>query len=144
MPQLDISTYSSQLFWLFVTFFTFLFVCNFFIVPNFRKNIDGRNEHISKELEISESNRFKATEILSSVNKRFESVKSEINDKTRDEKNRLFKEFIDARDAVRNDVKSRLKSSLQDIKKSSSKLDTVVSDDFVNDLVSLLELKYKK
>jgi len=144
MPQLDISTYSSQLFWLFVTFSVFLFISVFFIVPRFNRNIESRDNQIAKEGEESESNRFKATEILSSVNKRFESVKSEINDKTRNEKNRIFKGFIEERDKIRDEAKAKLRSSLDEIKKSVADTDIGISEEFVNDIVSLLELKYKK
>jgi len=144
MPQLDISTYSSQLFWLFLTFILFLLVSIFLVVPRFKRNIENRNNQIEKEGIESESNRFKATEILSSINKRFESVKSEINDKTRDEKNRLFKNFIEKRDKIRDETKIKLRSSLDDIKLSVDETDIYISEEFVNDMVSLLELKYRK
>jgi len=144
MPQWDISTYSSQLFWLFLTFILFLLVSIFLVVPRFKRNIENRNNQIEKEGIESESNRFKATEILSSINKRFESVKSEINDKTRDEKNRLFKNFIEKRDKIRDETKIKLRSSLDDIKLSVDETDIYISEEFVNDMVSLLELKYRK
>lgn len=144
MPQLDISTYSSQLFWLFVSFLLFVSICTFFILPRFTKNLDGRKSIIADDLKKSEMNKYKASEILSSVNERFDSLKSELDDKFRNEKNELFKNFIDKKDKIKSETKIKLRSAIAEVESNATNLRNEISEQFVDDLVKQLELKCKK
>lgn len=144
MPQLDISTYSSQLFWLFISFLLFVSVCTFVILPRFTKNLDGRKSIIADNLNKSEMNRYKASEVLSSVNKRFDSLKSELDDKFRNEKNELFKNFIDKKDKIKSETKIRLRSAIAEVESSAANLSSEISEQFVDNLVKQLELKCRK
>ena len=51
MPQFDISTYASQIFWLFVSFTLLLGVMAGYVLPRFHHIMKQRNNHI-KQLEI--------------------------------------------------------------------------------------------
>lgn len=144
MPQLDISTYSSQLFWLFVSFLLFVSICTFFILPKLTKNLDGRKSIIANDLKKSEMNRYKASEILSSVNERFDSLKSELDDKFRNEKSELFKNFIDKKDKIKSETKIKLRSAIAEVESNAANLRDEISEQFVDDLVKQLELKCKK
>lgn len=144
MPQLDISTYSSQLFWLFVNFVLFLSICTFFILPRFSKNLNNRKSIIEQNYKISEMNKYKASEIISSVNKRFDSLKTELNDKFRNKRNELFKTFIEQKDKIKSDTKNKLRSSIAEIESNAKDLSNEISVQFIDDLVKQLELKCKK
>ena len=144
MPQLDISTYSSQLFWLFVNFVLFLSICTFFILPRFSKNLNHRKSIIEQNYKISEMNKYKASEILSSVNKRFDSLNTELNDKFRNKRNELFKTFIEQKDKIKSDTKNKLRSSIAEIESNAKDLSNEISVQFIDDLVKQLELKCKK
>ena len=50
MPQLDISTYTSQLFWLCVSFFTMLFIMSKFIIPKVGDILAQRQRKIDSYL----------------------------------------------------------------------------------------------
>jgi len=51
LPQLDISTYPSQIFWLVVSFFLFYALCAIIIVPRIRKLIKTRRSYITSMME---------------------------------------------------------------------------------------------
>jgi F-type H+-transporting ATPase subunit b len=48
MPQFDFSTYSGQIFWLFVSFFIFVIAMVRFVLPRFRRIIQQRDNHIEQ------------------------------------------------------------------------------------------------
>jgi F-type H+-transporting ATPase subunit b len=50
MPQLDVSTYPGQLFWLFVSFFLLWFVLHVWLVPRFSRIFEKRRKHIEQLL----------------------------------------------------------------------------------------------
>jgi F-type H+-transporting ATPase subunit b len=50
MPQLDISTYPGQLFWLFISFFFLWFVLHIWLVPRFSTIFEKRRKHIEQLL----------------------------------------------------------------------------------------------
>lgn len=50
MPQLDVTTYPSQLFWLFVTFFALYFILSNLVIPKVSKFIVERTEAIDGKL----------------------------------------------------------------------------------------------
>ena len=51
MPQLDVSTFTSQLFWLCVCFFSMLFIMSRFIVPKIAEVVEQRRHRIDGYLE---------------------------------------------------------------------------------------------
>ena len=60
MPQLDVSTYPSLIFWLILTFgFTFL-VLKFFITPKLSEILNQRKERVSADLFAAKSSREEA------------------------------------------------------------------------------------
>src|SRR6266702_657333 len=50
MPQLDLSTYVPQLFWLFVTFIVFYVLMKRLAVPQVARAIDARRERLDSDL----------------------------------------------------------------------------------------------
>lgn len=52
MPQFDITTYSAQLFWLFLNFVLLLSVLGFFVLPRYRKGFHLRQESLAKDQEV--------------------------------------------------------------------------------------------
>ena len=54
MPQLDPSSYISQIFWLTVTFLSLWFLMSVFIIPKIKNVIDEREQKIAEYIEKAE------------------------------------------------------------------------------------------
>lgn len=77
MPQLDITTYTSQLFWLFITF-SFMYVLLVkFALPNIRELLQARQDRISKDFEKSEKATLEAEAVRQEYTKALEKTHSE-------------------------------------------------------------------
>lgn len=55
LPQLDLATFPSQAFWLFVTFFTIYVVVKSVIMPQIGGTLDARDAHIESQLREAET-----------------------------------------------------------------------------------------
>jgi len=79
MPQLDSSSFVSQIFWLAITFFTLWFVMSFFIVPRIGEIIDERRHKIDTDIQKAEKVNQKALHILNRYETMLEKANEEIN-----------------------------------------------------------------
>ncbi len=64
MPQLDPSTYTSQLFWLVVTFVVLYFILAKLILPQIGETLDRRQAHIDHDLERATDLQTEAKDVL--------------------------------------------------------------------------------
>ncbi len=78
MPQLDPSSYISQIFWLTVTFLSLWFVMSVFIIPKIKNIIDEREQKIAEYIGKAESINKQANDAL----KRYEKAVSEAKNRT--------------------------------------------------------------
>ena len=78
MPQLDPSSYISQIFWLTVTFLSLWFLMSVFIIPKIKNVIDEREQKIAEYIEKDERLKKKENDAL----KRGETAIAEAKEKT--------------------------------------------------------------
>ena len=78
MPQLDPSSYISQIFWLTVTFLSLWFLMSVFIIPKIKNVIDEREQKIAEYIEKAERINKQANDAL----KRYETAIAEAKEKT--------------------------------------------------------------
>ena len=132
MPQLDVSTYPSLIFWLILTFgFTFL-VLKFFITPKLSEILNQRKERISADLFAAKSAREEAENskmgqersISNAKNKAnkivkdaIEKTKIKLQETEKKAKERLTKNLLEA------------KKNISDAKNKSLKNITIISTD---------------
>ena len=64
LPQMDISTFPSQIFWLVVTFSILYIFMWKFVIPNLRITIEERKDKISDDINEAEKLKSEAEEIL--------------------------------------------------------------------------------
>ena len=64
MPQLDISTYPSQLFWLAVSFTLLFLLMNWIVIPRIGQVLERREQRIRDDLSRAETVRAEAEQIL--------------------------------------------------------------------------------
>ncbi len=116
MPQLDVSTYPSLIFWLILTFgFTFL-VLKFFITPKLSEILNQRKERISADLFSAKSAREEAENSKISQEKSISSAKNKANKIVKDaiEKTKLKLQETEKK------AKERLTKNLLDAEKNIS------------------------
>lgn len=102
MPQLDVSTYISQLFWLVICFFSLYFIMAKLIIPRIADIIDQRHKKIDDYLDKAMSIEKQAEESLQKYQDALEKATNEANqaiEKTQQELNDLIKNKQDELDA---------------------------------------------
>jgi len=75
MPQLDFSTFSSQVFWLIISFALMLTIMRFLVVPRISSIIDQRNRHIENYIRKAEKLQEQALSSLNKYNAAIEQAK---------------------------------------------------------------------
>ena len=85
MPQLEITTYPSQIFWLVVSFVILYLIMSRFIIPKISSVIKSRESEIKNNIHISEQ-MYRDTEI---INNEYEEIKKNIEDEAREIINHL-------------------------------------------------------
>ena len=96
MPQLDTSTFDSQIFWLLVCFFSMLFIMSKFIVPRIRETIELRQKKIDDNLEQARAIKEKAEISLQKYEKALNNATEKANESLLKTKAEL-KTFIEKR-----------------------------------------------
>lgn len=89
MPQLDPSSFVSQIFWLTITFLSLVFVMSVFIVPRIASIIDERHQKINSDIQKAEKINQKAANILKRYETAIENAKNEIDKKISQEKEQI-------------------------------------------------------
>lgn len=79
MPQLDPTWYASQLFWLFVSFFTLLFVMANFIAPKIADILARRQNKIDEYIDKAAETKRRAEESLAKYNEALSNATREAN-----------------------------------------------------------------
>lgn len=88
MPQLDYTTYSSQIFWLLLNFAILLFVTSKFILPRLKSIIDERNNNINSNLKQLES----LKDEIEQINVKIKNIKEESAAKYKEEIKKALQE----------------------------------------------------
>ena len=143
MPQLDISTYLPQLFWLLVTFLVFVYVCANYFIPIIGKRVNDRKFAINKKTEEAEMNKYKASEVLESTNRDYNETLLLLDNEKREKKNELFRDFSAKKESVRETAKARLKKGLAEVSTEISEAEKSLNGE-VAELVKMLEDKIVK
>ena len=81
MPQLEPSSFVSQIFWLTITFLTLWFVMSCFIVPRIASIIDERQQKIDTDIQKAEKISQKAADILKRYETALQKAQTEIDEK---------------------------------------------------------------
>jgi F-type H+-transporting ATPase subunit b len=108
MPQLDISTYASQLFWLCICFFTMLFIMSKLIIPRLDDIMKKRHERIDGTLAKAEKAHDKAEAAI----KRYEEALEQATQKAGKSLEKAQKELKELIDRKSNDVSLRMASKV--------------------------------
>ena len=93
MPQLEFSTFSSQIFWLIISFALMLIMMRFLIVPRISSIIDQRNRYIENYIRKAEKLQEQALASLDKYNEAIEKAKMQAEQKNKENEAEI-NEFI--------------------------------------------------
>ena len=139
LPQLEIFTYSSQIFWLLITFSILYFSLSRIFLPNIQNLLKRREEYIEEikkeTLKEEESILFLDEEhknLVKEVQEKAAQVIHSANNKAHEiaiSNNELIQENIDAlKKDIRNTIKNKLDNSKIDLKSDSDEILKIISD----------------
>lgn len=102
LPQLDVSTYPSQLFWLFVTFAILYVIFSMKTLPEISSTLEGRQEHIKSELDQAERSKSQAEDVQRAYEENLEKARlasgkemSNVQDEMLKKSEDVYKKFLD-------------------------------------------------
>ncbi|MEQ8587868.1 MAG: F0F1 ATP synthase subunit B' [Thalassobaculaceae bacterium] len=83
LPQLDVSTYPTQIFWLFVSFALLYFVMSKVAIPRIADVLEERQERIEDDIETADRLRAEAEAVKAEYEKAVADARSEAHDRVR-------------------------------------------------------------
>ena len=112
LPQMDISTFPSQIFWLIVTFSILYIFMWKFVIPKLRNTIEERKDKISYDIDEAEQLRSEAKEILYKYESEMTSLNQESSKIISDAKKKS-NEYIEK---LKKDNETKINSMVEDSK----------------------------
>lgn len=108
MPQLDPTWYASQLFWLFVSFFTLLFVMANFIAPKIADILARRQNKIDEYIDKAAETKRRAEESLAKYNEALSNATREANASLERIKRELEAEIVSKQDELAKRLRKKV------------------------------------
>ena len=139
MPQLEPSSFISQIFWLTISFFSLWFVMSFFIVPRIVAIIDERQQKIDTDIQKAEKVNQKALDILKRYETTLEKAQDEIDEKVSFQK----AEIEAAAELKKAEISQYLSQKIIDNEKliKKEREETLLSAEKIADQISEMILK---
>ncbi len=113
MPQLDVGTYLSQLFWLVITFGFLYVLATRLILPRIGQTLETRRRRITDDLEMAERLRRQAEEALAERERLLAESRGKAHQLVQSEKERITAEL----DAKRRELESELAARISTAEK---------------------------
>ena len=149
LPQLDIETYASQIFWLIVTFIVLYFLVAKIAMPRIAEVLEGRQERIEDDLDKAETLKKEAYLVRVEYEKALSSAREEAHEATRRAQEEIAKHGAEVEALANKKVVNMLKDAEDRIEaartEASSEKETVtdtleqnVARDIIGDNVKKL------
>jgi F-type H+-transporting ATPase subunit b len=111
LPQLDIETYASQIFWLIVTFIVLYFLVAKIAMPRIAEVLEGRQEKIEDDLDKAETLRKEAYLVRVEYEKALSSAREEAHEATRRAQEEIAKHGAEVEALANQKVVNMLKNA---------------------------------
>ena len=132
LPQLDISTWTSQIFWLVLTFAVLYFALSRFILPNLRDTIGNRTDRIADDLDSASRMKLEAEEAEKAYEQLLRDARakaSNVAESTRQSLDAEIQSELDAADAEADRESELAETRIREIKMAAiANIDAVVAD----------------
>lgn len=153
MPQLDPSSYASQIFWLFICFFAMMFIMSTFIVPKIADTRQRRDNKIDSYLHKAEELQQKTEaaikryeEALNAASQKasvaLEETKDELNQVISKKQAELDKKLQKQIQAGEREINSEKEAALKEIKSVSTELTMEILRKLKIDNVKTADIKH--
>ncbi len=146
MPQLDASTFTSQLFWLVICFFTMLFIMSKFITPKIADILAQRQRKIDEYLNKAHETKQQAEEALERYHTALAEARQQAETELEETKRRLNEEITRRQEELEQRLQKKIvagEKSIAERKEQALKDVRELSAGLAEELVSRLDLKQK-
>lgn len=139
MPQFDINTYYSQIFWLIITFsLLYIFVCKF-IVPNIERVLNNRQSNIQDNIAKADALALEVEKLNKSYNEEVTRISTEIDKLKKEKIDSLEVEFSIKKSNVEQNLLKLINQNIKDIKLVAEKFRTSKIDATIMLAASIIE-----
>ena len=124
MPQFNAKSFSSQLFWLIITFTALYITITYFILPRIRENIRLRKNKIANDLDRAENIKAEIENMISQSNIKLEEAKSQAQKMIKEAILRSNKEYDNQIDTIKKQIVNmqiKAEKNITEYKKSLEK-----------------------
>lgn len=132
LPQLDLSTWTSQIFWLVLTFGVLYFALSRFILPNLRNTLASRSDRIADDLDSATRMKVEAEDAGKAYEQSLKTARakaSNVAESTRQSLDAEIQLELDAADADAERESDIAEAHIREIKtKALSNIDAVAAD----------------
>lgn len=144
MPQLDITYFPTQIFWLCVFFILFTYVLWKAILPGIKFSLDQRSHHISAMSTKSENDSKAAMEIRTTAEDQVRTHRANIDMRLKEISSKVTKKLSAKRTALGNEYKVKIRQGFKEIQDSALKIEeSIIKEDLMN-LVKLASERITK
>jgi len=141
MPQLDVSTYASQLFWLAITFFSLYLILARIAIPKISTTLAERNHKISGSLECANKIKIEAEEMISEYEETLAQARTEARERYTSAAQTITQEIsaqqkksVDALNAKLHDAENTILKAKVAVKKELEKQTLELAADILQKL----------
>lgn len=132
LPQFDVSTWGSQIFWLFLTFTVLYFALSRFILPKLRDTIANRSDRIADDLDSASRMKLEAEEAEKAYETSLRDARAKalnVAESTRQSVDAEIQRELDAADAEAERESEVAEARIRDIKNAAlANIDAVAAD----------------
>ena len=148
MPQLDLTTWPTQIFWLIISFTSFFIIIRFLITPKIKNVIDNRNLQIESDIEQSKKINAKIINIREEYDKSILEAKEKALQQTKEAINfanvEIEKKELEISKKIENKFKNHEKQLLNEKLKIKQNLEKLVIDTTISTVSKITDINLKK
>ena len=148
MPQLDLTTWPTQIFWLIISFTSFFIIIRFLITPKIKNVIDNRSLQIESDIEQSKKINAKIINIREEYDKSILEAKEKLLQQTKEAINfanvEIEKKELEISKKIENKFKNHEKQLLNEKLKIKQNLEKLVIDTTISTVSKITDINLKK
>lgn len=139
MPQFDIATYYSQIFWLIITFgLLYIFVYKF-ITPKAEEIFNNRQTNIQDNITQADTLTLEAEKLNKYYNEEVDKTNTEIDRLKKEKIDSLESEFLIKKKNLEQDLKNSINQNIEDINLAAKQFRTNKSEAIIKLAVNIIE-----
>lgn len=141
MPQLDVASFSTQLFWLAIFFAGFTWCMWRLVVPGIKKSLDSRTLHFSALSDKSMADQEKANALLKESEEKLAKSRAEISVRYKEISSDLAKDLSKKRSKLGIEYKAKIRENFQLIQQDAAEAEKEI---IANELKEFVKLAYER